>query len=214
MRTHRVGLLAVTALALGLGGCATTTFTSSWKAPDAQPLQFKPGDKVVALVLTDNEAIRRSGEANLADELDRRGMVGIPGYTLIPGGEERDEAKARAGIEAQGAVGVIVMRPRGQEEKVTVTGGYYSQPYYSNFWGGGYGAGYYGYGWGGMYVPPQVYTDTYVSVETLVYDLRQNKLVWAGQTKSLNPSDVETFVGELATAISAELRSQGLVGAR
>ena len=211
MRRHRVEFLTIASLALVLVGCATTTFTSSWKAPDAQPLQFKPGDKVVALILTDNDAIRRSGEANLADELDRRGLVGIPGYILIPGGEERNEAKARAGIEAQGAVGVIVMRPKGQEEKVTVTGGYYSTPYYSNFWGGGYGAGYYGYGWGGMYVPPQVYTDTYVSVETLVYDLRQNKLVWAGQTKSLNPRDVESFIAELATAIGAELRAKRLV---
>lgn len=214
MRRHRVEFLAIASLALALAGCATTTFTSSWKAPDAQPLQFKPGDKVVALILTDNEAIRRSGEANLADELDRRGLVGIPGYTLIPGGEERNEAKARERIEAQGAVGAIVMRPKGQEEKVTVTGGYYSAPYYSSFWGGGYGAGYYGYGWGGMYVPPQVYTDTYVSVETLVYDLRQNKLVWAGQTRSLNPRDIESFIAELATAIGAELRAQKLVAPR
>ena len=214
MRRHRVEFLAIASLVLVLVGCATTTFTSSWKAPDAQPLQFKPGDKVVALILTDNEAIRRSGEANLADELDRRGLVGVPGYTLILAGEERNEAKARERIEAQGAVGVIVMRPKGKEEKVTVTGGYYSAPYYSNFWGGGYGAGYYGYGWGGMYVPPQVYTDTYVSVETLVYDLRQNKLVWAGQTKSLNPSDIESFIAELATAIGAELRAQKLVAPR
>ena len=62
-----------------------------------------------------------------------------------------------------------------------------------------------------MYVPPQTYTDTYVSIETLIYDLRSNKLVWAGQTKSLNPKDVESFVAELATAIGAELRAKGLV---
>ena len=214
MRAHRVEFLAIASLALVLAGCATTTFTSSWRAPDAQPVQLKAGDKVVALLLTDNEAIRRSGEANLADELDRRGLVGIPGYTLVLPGEEKNEAKSRERIEARGAVGVIVMRPKGQEEKVTVTGGYYSAPYYSSFWGGGYGAGYYGYGWGGMYVPPQVYTDTYVSVETLVYDLRQNKLVWAGQTKSLNPRDVESFIAELATAIGAELRAQKLVAPR
>ena len=65
-----------------------------------------------------------------------------------------------------------------------------------------------------MYVPPQVYTDTYVSVETLVYDLRQNKLIWAGQTKSLNPRDIESFIAELSTAIGAELRAQKLVTPR
>jgi len=207
MTSHPIRKLTLAALALALAGCATTTFTSTWTAPDAQPLPFAKGAKVVALVLADSEAIRRAGEANLADELDRRGLVGVPGYTLIPGGEERDEAKARVAIEATGAVGLIAMRPKGKEEKTTVTGGYYSSPYYSSFWGGGY----YGYGWNGMYVPPQSHTDTYVNVETLIYDLRQNKLVWAGQTKSLNPSDVESFVAELANAIGAELRATGLV---
>ena len=54
-------------------------------------------------------------------------------------------------------------------------------------------------------------TDTYVSIETVIYDLRQNKLVWAGQTKTMNPSDVESFVGELADAVSRELRASGMV---
>ena len=207
MRKHRVGFLAIASLALGLVGCATTTFTSSWKAPDAQPMQFKPGDKVIALILTNNEAIRRAGEANLADELDKRGLVGVPAYTLIPPGQEKNEDRARTEIETQGAVGVIVMRPKGQEQQTTVTGGYYSAPYYGSFWGGGY----YGYGWGGMYVPPAVYTDTYINIETLVYDLRQNKLVWAGQSKSLNPTDIESFIAELATAVGKELRAKGVV---
>ena len=48
MRTMRTKLLlAACCLPLILVGCATTTFTSTWKAPDAKPLQFKAGEKVI-----------------------------------------------------------------------------------------------------------------------------------------------------------------------
>lgn len=216
MKMHKQTLLGAASLALLLAGCATTTFTSIWKAPDAKPLQFQAGDKVVALVIAEAASLRRSGEANLADELDKRGLKGIPAYTLLSDDEIKDEAKAKAAIEASGAVGVIVLRPRGQEQKVTSTPStyygpsYYGASHYGGFWGGGY----YGHGWGGVYDPGTIRTDTYVSIETVIYDLRQNKLVWAGQTKTMNPSDVESFVGDLADAVSRELRASGMVATK
>jgi hypothetical protein len=219
MNTHKLSILGAASATLLLAGCATTTFTSVWKAPDAQPLQFKAGDKIVAMVVADSTGLRRAGEANLADELDKRGLKGIPAYSLIADGDIQDEAKAKAAIEASGAVGAVVLRPMGKEQEVSTTGGsygtgmyggaYYGRPAYGGFYGG-----YYGYGWGGMYSPPEIRTDTYVSIETVIYDLRQNKLIWAGQTRTMNPSDVQGFVEELAIAVSKELRESGLVAAR
>jgi hypothetical protein len=213
MQSYRRFLPAFAGAALLVGACATTSFTSSWKAPDAQPLSFKPGDKVVALVIAKNTALRRSGEANLADELNARGLQGIPAYTLVSDSDVTDEGKAKTAIDISGAVGVIALRPMGTEKEVSSTpssyygGAYYGRPGYGGFWGGGY----YGYGWGSPY---EIRTDTYVSIETLVYDLRQNKLVWAGQTRTMNPNDVEGFIKELAKAVSKELRANGLVTAK
>ena len=166
-------LRTLAGLALLFAGCATTTFTSVWKAPDAQPLQFKAGDKVVALVMAESTGMRRAGEANLADELGKRGLVGVPAYTLISDADIKNEGAAKAAIEASGAVGVVALRPKGTEQKISSTpatyygGSYYGGPGYGGFWGGGY----YGYGWGGAYVPGEIRTDTYVSIETLIYDL-------------------------------------------
>lgn len=214
MTLHKQMTLAATGMALLLAGCATTSFTSVWKAPDAQPLTFKAGDKVVAMVVAESTGLRRAGEANLASELDKRGLKGVPAYSLISDADIKDEAKAKAAIEASGAVGVILMRPMGKEQKISSTpatyygASYYGAPYYRGMWGGAY----YGYGWGGgVYDPGTIRTDTYVSIETVIYDLRQNKLVWAGQTKTMNPSDVEGFVTELAAAVSKELRESGMV---
>ena len=206
MRNRNVRRCLAPLIALAAAGCATTTFVSTWKAPDAKPLDFQAGDRIVAMVVSDNVALRRSGEANLADVLDARGFKAVPAYTVIPENEVRDEAKAKARIESANVVGAVVLRPRGAEQKVTATT--YGSPYYGGFWGGGY---YYN-SWG--YTETVVRTDTYVSIETLIYDLRQNKLVWAAHSKTMNPKDVEGFLGELAVAVAGELRRAGLVTGR
>ena len=57
----------------------------------------------------------------------------------------------------------------------------------------------------------EIRTNTIVSVETLVYSLKQNKLVWGGQSKTTNPSSVDKLVKTLATATAKELQKQGLI---
>ena len=51
---------------IGLVACATTTYDSSWRAPDAQPIGKLNGQKVIAMVVTKNTAARRSAEDALA----------------------------------------------------------------------------------------------------------------------------------------------------
>src|SRR5262245_60579594 len=147
MRARRTLLPAAGALALALGACATTTFTSTWKAPDAGPLTTQKGDKVVAMVVAKNEAMRRAAEANMANELDLRGFQGVPAYTLMSDADIQDESKAKQKIDVSGAKAIVVLRPAGTTQEVTSTPGYYSSPYYGGMWGG-----YWGYGWGGAYV--------------------------------------------------------------
>jgi hypothetical protein len=52
-----------------------------------------------------------------------------------------------------------------------------------------------------------------VVVETRVYSLKQNKLVWGGQSKTTNPKNVDALVRKLAAAAAKELKDLGLVGA-
>jgi hypothetical protein len=83
----------------------------------------------------------------------------------------------------------------------------YAGPYYRGFWGGGY----YGYGWGGAWGASTVRTDTIVSIETLVYSMKQNKLVWAGQSQTTNPSRVDGLVKEIVAAAAREMKKEGLL---
>jgi hypothetical protein len=195
-------------LAVVLSACASNEFVSSWKAPDAQPLQLQ-GAKVAAVVMVNSEASRRVAEDKLAREITARGGVGIPMYSIYPDATPANESAARAALEKAGVLGVVVMRPVQIDKEVVSTPATYSAPLYRGYWGA-----YYGAGWGtpwGVADGGQIRTNTIVQVETLVYSLRQNKLVWGGQSKLTNPASIDRTIERLASAVAAELQKQGLI---
>jgi hypothetical protein len=204
MRQTLTLLLAICLAATAIAG---TKYTSKWTAPGAAPLSFK-GRKVAALIISKEEDARYEAESALAREITARGAVGIPAYNLIPKEIVRDKEKAKEFLEKANVAGVVAMRVVGQHEEVTGSvGGYYAGPNYATFWG----TGYYGWGWGAAYAPGYLMTDTVVSVETLVYSLDQDKLVFAARSRTTNPSKVGKFIKELAEAAAKEMKKQGLV---
>ncbi len=206
---HPVKIAVAGAASLALAACASTQFNSTWMAPGSGPLNFA-GQKVAALVISSNEGSRLGAEGELARQLTARGVQGIPAFNLIPPNESRNKEKAKALFEAAGIVGVVAMRVVGTQQEVTSSPsmGYWGAPYYGSFWGGG---GYYGYGWGAVYDPGYLRTDTIVSVETLVYDMKADKLVWAGRSQTTNPQRVDTLVKELVAGAASEMKKQGLI---
>jgi hypothetical protein len=162
------------------------------------------GQTIIAAVAAEDEYIRHDAEDTLAAELTKRGNKGVPSYTLLPPGL-KDEAIAKAAFEKAGAMGVVVMRPLATEEELSVSASVYTGPYYGGFWGG-----YWGYGWGYPYSASTVQTDTIIIVETLVYSLKHNKLVWSGRSKTTNPSKVASFVKELVSAAAWEMDKAGV----
>lgn len=194
---------------LALAGC-TQAFVSTWKAPDVQPFQFR-GEKVAAVVMMRNEASRRSAEETLAAEISARGAQGIPMYQILPQGSPQTEAAARAALEKGGFVGAIVIRPVAVDKEIVSTPATYSGPRYGGYWGG-----YYGHGWGASYgtvTGGEIRTNTIVSIETLIYSLRQNELVWAGQSQTTNPRDVDKVVRKIAADVANVLQQEGLMSA-
>ena len=192
---HAISLLAL----LVSSGCSSTSFVSTWRAPDATVIDAR-GSRVAAVVMMKSEASRRAAEDRLAAEISSRGAQGVASYRLLPTQPVLDEAQARQVLEQQQIKGVVVLRPVGVQQKLVA-----EDPMYGGYWGG-----YYGYGWGHSY-GTELHTDTVVSVETLIYSLDQNKLIWGGQSKTTNPANVDQLVSEIAAAAADELKREGLV---
>jgi hypothetical protein len=72
---------------------------------------------------------------------------------------------------------------------------------------------YYAYGGWPAYDPGYVRVDTYVRVETNVYSLPDDRLVWASASRTENPGSVRSLVSDTAKAVAKSMRSQGLVPA-
>jgi hypothetical protein len=208
MKAAKWLVVAVGAFVL-LGGCASD-FVSSWKDPEATPLQVS-GSKVAAIVMMADSSSRRAAEDALARELNARGAMGVPLYMIIPNDvDAKDEAKVKAALESGGFTGAVTMRPVSKDKEIVSTPVTYVGPTYGGFYGG-----YYPYGWGGAYggavAGGDIRTNTIVTIETLVYSLRQNKLVWGGQSKATNPSSVDKLIRETAEKTARELQRQGLL---
>jgi hypothetical protein len=197
LATSVLGLVAL----VTLSGCATQALVSSWKSPDAAPFQLK-GEKVAAIVMTTDLPIRRAGEDALARHLSLHGVEGVPMYTLLSD-PHPDEANARAAAEQADIVGVVVMRPVRIDKELSSRPMTYSGPMYGGFWGG-----YWGSGWasGG-----EIRTSTIVTVETLVYGLRENKLLWGGQSRTTNPRNLDRLIEDTAEQVGGELVRLGLI---
>ncbi|HEY2679235.1 MAG TPA: hypothetical protein VGI65_19875 [Steroidobacteraceae bacterium] len=206
MRMSRLShALTLGAAMLLLGACTeSTVFVSTWKAPDAGTIS--PGNRTIAAVfVSTNDSQRRAAEDTLAADISARGGRGIASYVMLPASQHYNADAARSRLKEAGANGVVVMRVVGRDQQVTVSPGAPTPAYY-----GGFGP-YWGYGWNYAYSQPTVYTDTLISVETLVYSLDRDKLLWASTSRTTNPKDLATMVTEVAAATVNEMTKQGLL---
>ncbi len=206
----RRGIAVVVALfSLAATASAGTSFVSTWKSPAAGPLRLK-GQKVMALVLGSDPAVRQGAEDVLAQELTRLGAVGLPTYSIVPKELMQDKAQARPLVEQAGILAVVSMRvvEKSDDMSSTPPSAYYSAPHYATFWTDGY----YGYTSNLVVNTGYVRMDTVVVVEVLVHSLAQDKLVWAGRSSTTNPKDVGKFVRELTDRVAGELKKAGLIG--
>jgi hypothetical protein len=178
--------LAVSAAVLS----ADIKFTSTYKGMNAGTVSFA-GKKVAALVISQDDSLRVAGEESLARELSARGMQGVATYRIAPKEELQRPETAKVWFERAGVEGVVAVRPVSADQRQVYTPGTWVSSSYSTLWG------YYGYGWNSLYVPGAVEQETVVVVESTIYSVPRNELLWAAVSETRNPKDLPQFVQEL-----------------
>jgi hypothetical protein len=201
---NRVPVISLVAsLAAGTLLSAAPKFTSVWKSPEAGTVSFA-GKKVAALVITQDDSLRVSGEESLVRELTARRLEAVATYRIAPKEELQSAERARVWFEKANVEGVVAMRPVSKDKRTTYSPGTWVNPNYSTLWG------YYGYGYGGVYIPGRVERDTIVVVETTIFSVPRNQLLWAAVSETKNPGALQGFVEDLVKEAVKELHKQGL----
>jgi len=182
-------------------GCGPSTeIVKSWRDP-ASMISETGTQKILVLGLVKDESSRRIIEDNLVKRLNGKGVAS---YTIIT--DEMVKAAKEDHLEEELAKGgfthVLLVRLADIEKETSyvpgTTTGYY----------GGYGR-YYGYG-AGMYSTPGYYQeDKNYYVETAVYSINPNKLLWTGTTKTVNPSKMDKTINEIADVVGDKMRKDG-----
>ena len=197
LTTAAISLTAVAALS------AAIKFTSTFKSLDAGAISFA-GKRVAALVISNDFGLRVPAEESLARELTARGMQAVATYRIAPKEELARPETAKPWFEKAAVEGIVVVRPVSADRRQTYTQGTWMNANYGTLWG------YYGYGWGAVYVPGSVQKETVVVVETTIYSVPRDQLLWAAVSETKNPRDMRAFFEELAKETVKEMQKQGL----
>ena len=162
------------------------------------------GKKIAALVITQDDSLRVAGEESLVTELTARGLQAVATYRIAPKEELQSADRARGWFEKANVEGVVALRPVSSEKRISYNDSLWLSPSYNTFWG------YYGYGYSSVVVIGGVDKDTVITVETLIFSVARNQLMWAGVSETRNPKTLQRFVTDLVKESVKELQKQGL----
>jgi hypothetical protein len=173
---------ALLALAL-LASCATSRLVKQESNPDYVGKSFK---SVMVVAVTSDEMVRRTFEDRVVALLGKRGLKGIPGYSVSRSRGKVEEAELREAIAGSGAEGVLITRvtkveqSSGYASATTMVAGY--------GWGGFYG--YYSGVWDVVTTPQQkVVGPTWTLSETRLFDAKSGVLAWTGVVDTRESDD-------------------------
>ena len=191
-------------LAVILMGCSTSNkITNSWKNPEAS-LESAKFQTVAVFAMVKNPDMRRDVEEAIASQMPN--TITVPSYKMITNEELADIDAVKQKLKERGMEGALVLSVRNVNQKTSYySSGMYPSAYYSF-------GGYYNYAWNYMY-DPYVYSNTnvYVDLEILIYSLKNDQLVWYGESTSVNPKGIQETISELAKSVKDQLVEDGLL---
>lgn len=210
---HLVILSVILVLLLGLSACSNqTTLYERWHDEQYTGPML---NKILVLGIFKDEIQRRSFEATFVHEMNTENNQAVAGYTLMPETDDFDTKEdILVAVKKSGADAVLITSYKGTLEKQREV-----PPRMEYVSGMGMGYGRYGYGYGGyygstydvVYRPGYITTDTIVQLETRIFSVANEKLVWAGKSKSVNVSSSEEIVKGLVRLVVKDMKKSKLI---
>lgn len=202
-------------LLIVLSACtSSTTLYERWSNDTYQGPKL---EKVLVIGVFKDDIRRRAFESAFVKELQAMGEKGVAGYTLTPPNENfKNKEEILEAVKKSRVDSVLITSFKGVIEKerevpprmdyVPSMGMCYGR------YGYGYGyPGYYGTTYDVVYRPRYTVKDSIVQLDTRVFSVATQEMVWAGKTKSVNPTTGEEIVQELVKIIVRDMKASGLI---
>jgi hypothetical protein len=201
--------ILITALGLSLLSCASTKISSSWVDPD----HSKTYGNLLVIGVSESEQNRRAYESYFTEELDSRGVDAIASYKLIKSNVKIDRdsmTKATEGIDIDGVIITHVLAV--DEETIYRPSMDYTPVYSSGYYGGLYS--YYPHVHSYVQRPGYYTTHEIYTIETNLYDIDSEDLVWSARTRTFSPGSVDEVIEDLTRLLIKDLADKKLISTK
>ena len=200
--------VALTLCAGVLSSCASTRILSHWTDPSIT----SKIRKALVIGVGPNATNRRLFEDTFSGQLNSKGATALTSYQFIPEASQVSRETVAPLVGENQITHVIVARlvdRKTVETYVppTVSTSYY--PSYPTYYGGWYD--YYHTSYSTTVSPGYTYETTYVNVETNVYDVSSEKLIWSGLTETELGSNITSQLGEYVAILLDQLQKDKLL---
>jgi len=196
----RIYTYVILCCAMIMAACATTKIKSVWN--DAS-YQGGPLLKVIVVGLAKDKTIKRLYEDEFVNQLKAQGVQAFPSYSVVPQEKIGDENYILEKGKELGVDAALVTRLVDKKTLQTYYPPemfYTPAPYYRGW------HGYYRNSYNYMVSPGYIATDEAVVLETNIYSIQNNKLIWSalsetfleGSSKSLIQSLVQKLINNMA----------------
>ncbi|MFI5237068.1 MAG: hypothetical protein ACHQLA_03945 [Ignavibacteriales bacterium] len=151
-----------------------------------------------------DQEMRRYVEDAIVSQMPN--TIAVPSYKLVTNEELADIKAVKQKLSERGMHGALVLAVKNINESTSYySSGMYPSSYYTF-------GGYYNYAWNYMY-DPYMYSSTnlYIDLEILIYSLKDDKLIWYGESTSVNPESIQQTISELAVNVKEQLAEDGLL---
>ncbi len=183
--------------------CTSTQITNSWREPDKQ-VMIGQLNKVLVVALFRTEAGRHKAEDEMIRKLKGKGVVSYD--YLSAGFDKKDEAALRDKIKSDGFDGAVTMRLVDVDKETVYRPGGTTYPLYPGNFSIYYYRNYSYYLTQGYYSSTTTYT-----VETNVYSIKEDKIIWSGLTKTTDPGGVEKMTREIVGVVYRKMIKEGFI---
>ena len=166
-------------------------------------------DNVLVIGISQKEITRNLWENTFVELLGKNSIKAQAGH-IVSGDQaiEPDRKSILAAVQKIGADTVLITRVVGTEEKTKTRPGivhYEPAPYYMGMYD------YYGYAYRTVYNPPVNYNETTVRLESNLYDVATEKLIWTARSEAVDANLLKTDYAKMANLLLDDLRKKKLL---
>jgi hypothetical protein len=188
----------------------TQKITGSWSDPEFS--SKGPYTKVFVVVISPNTTANYDLEAQMANTLISRGFKVVRSTDIFPPKfsitKDLTREQLTASIAKTGCNAVLILALLDSKTVESYNPGTVYAPVNYGYYGSYYG--YYNYYYPQVYSPGYYSVDKTFYLETNLYDLAGDKLLWSVQSEAHNPKDLNNLYKNYLTMLTNHLKSKKL----